>query len=596
MSPDTIRISKKPATGKLNHEKQPKAIRKHRVTFQPIPFSEITETDDKHPVWQVRFDLTTDASVSLGLEINGEVVFGRGPGGPEHLDLIPYGAHDYGVSRRHLILRPTHSRLFVLDLDSTNGTYWNGVNIREMDGPCTLQSGDTLTLGGLEMAITIIKRPTDTGQLRQKADLGDALAQIAKAINSQVNLDEVLRQALETAMELTSAGEMSIWLVDEESEELFLEAERGIQDEKIKLMRMAVDNSLVGQVIRTGVSLRDSREPSGDKIKVKTGYLVEAVLYVPLMLEDKAIGVLGATHGEMGKTFGERDERLLEAIADHAAIAVHNARLFEALRRTQSRLIQVARLSALGEMAAIVAHQINNPLTTILADAEILLQDLSTKHVNYASARAIHMAGQRAKSVVDRLLYMAHPAAEMQPVQVNDTIEATLELVSNQLTMGGHEVKVHYSPDLPRIDALTGQLEDVWLNLLINARDALRETREGLIVIRSGLSKDGEAVEVTVSDNGSGIAEENLKHVFSPDFTTKPRGVGTGLGLYICKQIVGQHKGQITITSQESKGTRVSVSLPIKAEAARSEEAKPSEADDRKPVEHESAGSPAGSD
>jgi signal transduction histidine kinase len=594
MSPDTLKLPRKSSTDRLNREKrQETATRKHAVTYQRIPFPDIAETDDKHPVWQVRFDLTTDASVSFGLEINGEVVFGRGPGGSGHFDLIPYGAHEHGVSRRHLILRPTHSKLFVIDLGSTNGTYRNGADVTKMDGPCMLQSGDTLTLGGLEFAATIIKRPTDTGQLRQKADLSDALVQIAKAINSQVKLEEVLRQALETAMRLTSAGEMSIWLVDEESEELFLEAERGIKDEKIKLMRMAVDNSLVGQVIRTGVSLRDSREPSGDQIKVKTGYLVEAVLYVPLMLEDKAVGVLGATHRDMGKTFGERDERLLEAIADHAAVAVHNARLFEALRQAQSRLIQVARLSALGEMAAIVAHQINNPLTTILADAEILLQDLSTKHVNYASARAIHMAGQRAKAVVDRLLYMAHPAAEMQPVQVNDTITATLELVSNQLTMGGHEVKLHLSPDLPEIDALTGQLEDVWLNLLINARDALRETKSGMIVIRSGLSKDAKAVEVTVSDNGSGIAEENLKHVFDPDFTTKPRGVGTGLGLYICRQIVGQHKGQITITSQEGKGTRVSVLLPIKAVLPHPEEAKPEKTEVKSQIEVDS---PVGTD
>jgi putative methionine-R-sulfoxide reductase with GAF domain len=290
MSPDTLRIPKR-STDRLSRDERQETAPKSRLTYQPMPFSDITETDDRHPVWRVRFDLTTDASVSLGLEINGEVVFGRGPGGPEHLDLIPYGAHENGVSRRHAILRPTHSKLFVIDLDSTNGTFHNGADIRDLDGPCMLHSGDTLTLGGLEFAVTIVKRPTDTGQLQQKADLSDALA-----------------------MQLTSAGEMSIWLVDEDSEELFLEAERGIQDEKIKLMRMAVDNSLVGQVIRTGVSLRDSREPSGNKIKVKTGYLVEAVLYVPLTLEDKAIGVIGATHREMGKAFDERDERLLEAI------------------------------------------------------------------------------------------------------------------------------------------------------------------------------------------------------------------------------------------------------------------------------------------
>jgi signal transduction histidine kinase len=506
------------------------------------------------------------------LDVNGEVVFGTEGGGPGFIDLNPYDAERLGVSRRHLMLRPTDTNLFCLDLGSTNGTRRNGRPIGAHT-PYSLASGDILALGRLELVVGILQRPTArTAVLREKADLGEALMQMAKAITSQLELDEVLSQALEMAVSLASADETAIWLVDEQSGELFLEAECGIEDEQVRHMRLPVTDTMAGAVIESGEPLRASREPDREQIKVKTGYLVEAVVYVPLTQGGVTFGVLMAAHRAAGSKFDARDEMLLAAIADLAAIAVQNARLFRDLERSvsdlheaQSQLVRAARLAALGELAAMVAHQINNPLTTVLADAEMLMQDLPLGRGSHDSAAAIFRAGQRAKTVVDRLLNMARADSHMQPLDVNDTIRAALELISGQLRATGSELEVDLASDLPNIDAFPGQLEDVWLNLLTNARDALRGTGSGAIGVTSALVGEGQAIEVTVWDNGSGIPPEHMEQLFSPFFTTKPRGAGTGLGLYICKQIISQHRGEIAVSSEPGNGTSISVRLPIVA-------------------------------
>jgi signal transduction histidine kinase len=337
-------------------------------------------------------------------------------------------------------------------------------------------------------------------------------------------------------------------------------------------MQLPMADSTAGEVLVTGELLRASRTDGAGPIEIADGHPVEAVLYVPLILGCVALGVLMVAHCKEGSTFSKRDEKLLAAIGDVAAIAVQNARLirdleqsFAEVREAQSRLVHTARLAALGELAAMIAHQINNPLTTILGDAEMLMQDLPEGQAGHESAAAVFRAGQRAKTVVDRLLHLARPATHTQPLDVNDTIQAALDLVSGRLQATGNRLEVDVAPELPVVDALPGQLEDVWLNLLMNAHHAQRDGEPGTIGVSSALIRDGMAIEVTVWDTGSGISAEDMERVFDPFFTTKPRNVGTGLGLYICKQIVSQHKGQISIDSEPGQGTRVSVRLPVAA-------------------------------
>ncbi len=328
------------------------------VKYHPVPYDPATRELENRPVWRIRLDLATDPQRRLGFDINGEVVFGRDLDEPNVVDLQAFDAGMMGVSRQHLLLRPTAAHLYAIDVGSTNGTLRNGRSIG-VKTPYSLADGDILTLGQLRLLLHIIERPQfSTGTLERKIDLADAMTEIAKSITSQLDLDQVLSQVVDAAMTLTSAGETSIWLVDETSGELFLEAQRGIEDEAIRRMRLPIDeDTLAGKVIQTGQPLRVWRQPGEDQIKVKTNYLVEALAYVPISLGGVTFGVLAATHRQAGKRFDRRDERLLTAIADFAAIAIQNARVYQATDAALAR--RYKELSALNEVARAVSASLD---------------------------------------------------------------------------------------------------------------------------------------------------------------------------------------------------------------------------------------------
>lgn len=333
------------------------------IHYHPLPHP-LTEGEvQKDPVWRMRFDVaderySTAAQCCFGLDINGEVTLGRGNDSPALFDLNPYGASDLGVSRHHLMLRPTPNKLFAVELGSTNGTTLNG-NPMGYSTPYSLMNGDVLMLGHLRLTAHIIDRPrSQTTWLARELSLADALSEIGQAITSQLELEEVFNQVTETARSLTSAGETGIWLIDEKSGELVLEAERGMADAQIRWMRIPIDaDSPAGKVIQSGETLRVNRLPDEAQIKVKTNYLVEALLYVPIKLGGVTFGVVSAVHREPGKQFNERDERLLRAIAQFAAIAIQNARLYEVTDEALAR--RVTELSALNEVSRAVSASLD---------------------------------------------------------------------------------------------------------------------------------------------------------------------------------------------------------------------------------------------
>lgn len=343
------------------------------LQFLPVP-GDIAYGDVDHvPVWRVRFEVAAAKGVQFGLDINGEVIFGRSDRAPNLVDLAEYNAAELGVSRQHLKLLPTFSNLFAMDLGSTNGTNRNGRSIGRHI-PSRLVSGDMLTLGKLMLIVRIEERPSfQTALLEHKSNLADAMSQIAKAITSQLDLDEVLNRVVETAMLLTSAGETGIWLVDEDTGELFLEAERGIEDEKVRRMRLPIgEDNLMAQVIKSGETRSAHRQPGEDRIKIKTHYLVEALVYVPIKLEGVTLGVVAAVHRDPGRRFKDRDELLLEAIADFAAIAIQNARLYQSTDMALRQRVQ--ELSSLNRVARAVTASLD------LDRAYYVLVDQINKH------------------------------------------------------------------------------------------------------------------------------------------------------------------------------------------------------------------------
>lgn len=327
-----------------------------------IPFS----PNEERPVWRVYFEVLSDDRLHFGLDINSEIHFGRSLDGANVFDLSPFGAETMGVSRRHMAFRPSTSNLYVFDLGSTNGTLRNGRSIG-INTPYSLADGDILTLGNLNIRAHIVGRPfLQTSPLDQGLDLVDALSQIAKSITGQLRLDEVLNQVAATAMSLTAAGETSIWLVDEATGDLFLEAQRGIDDSQLRRNRIAItEDAPAARVIKTGKPMRQSNQPGDDHLQLMTGYFVEALAHVPISLGGVTFGVLAAAHREPGKQFDKRDEKLLSAIAEFAAIAIQNARLFESTDEALAR--RVKELSVLNEVSRAVTasldlHQVYNVL------------------------------------------------------------------------------------------------------------------------------------------------------------------------------------------------------------------------------------------
>jgi signal transduction histidine kinase len=300
-----------------------------------------------------------------------------------------------------------------------------------------------------------------------------------------------------------------------------------------------------------------------------------AILGLPLVQRGRTTGLVLFGDTRYARVFSDREIDLGRTIVGQAAIAVENARLvhdlessLQELKDTQERLIQTARLSAMGELAAAVAHQINNPLTTILVDTELMLLDEPKDSRNYPSLQAISRAGKRAASVVRRLLATARPAEENAPIEsidVVDTIEGILSLVRPHIEQDHIRVLSNMpKTPVPTVAAVQGQLDDVWLNLLLNAHDALIGQEGAEIGIELHYQPGDPFIQVDVYDNGPGIPESIQTEIFKPFFTTKPVGEGTGLGLHICSQVLERIQGSIAVESTLGQGTRFLVRLPVK--------------------------------
>ncbi len=234
-------------------------------------------------------------------------------------------------------------------------------------------------------------------------------------------------------------------------------------------------------------------------------------------------------------------------------------------RRLESSLLQAGKLAAIGQLAAGVAHEINNPLTAINANAEILKLTIPPDDENYESVDLIQQAGERATRVVRGLLDFARQEQyDFKADDINKSIRQTLALVQYQLLTADTQVVQNLANDLPPIVASWEHLKSVWLNLVINARDALQVVaQDRQIEITTRLSPDPNYVQVLFRDNGKGMAAAELAHIFEPFYTTKDPGKGTGLGLATSHRIIEQHGGEINVVSAPGEGATFIVRLPI---------------------------------
>jgi PAS domain S-box-containing protein len=238
------------------------------------------------------------------------------------------------------------------------------------------------------------------------------------------------------------------------------------------------------------------------------------------------------------------------------------------LKRLEEQLIQAEKLAAMGQMLAGVAHELNNPLTAILGVTELLRERSGADDSTRRQLELTHRQARRAARIVQNLLEFSRPASpQKKPVDLTNLLERTLQLHEHSLRRSNVDVDFHLPADLPGVIGDANQLIQVFLNLITNAEQAIREIRDsGRIQIRAG--RNDKQVTITVQDDGVGIRPEALPKIFDPFYTTKRPGGGTGLGLSICMSIIREHGGNIEAETLPAGGSAFTIYLPAATEQA----------------------------
>jgi two-component system NtrC family sensor kinase len=237
----------------------------------------------------------------------------------------------------------------------------------------------------------------------------------------------------------------------------------------------------------------------------------------------------------------------------------------EELVAMQARVAQSERLASLGMLAAGVAHEINNPLGGILALTGLTVEDMKQDDPNRETLEEVIRQTERCRDIVRGLLEFSRQSkANTEPINLNRVLEDTLSLLAKQALFFNIDVVRNLEPDLPAVMADKSQFQQVFMNILVNAVQAMDE--RGTITIASRHDRAGRSVEVAISDTGHGIPTEQINRIFDPFFTTKESGRGTGLGLSIAYGIVSTHHGAISARSEEGKGSTFTIRMPVAAE------------------------------
>jgi signal transduction histidine kinase len=406
---------------------------------------------------------------------------------------------------------------------------------------------------------------------------------VGRSVTSLQNLEQVLNRIVEAAVYLTGAEEGSIMLVDQASGELYLRAARGMGEKNARTSRLKIQDSIAGQVVRTGRPVMIGGMNQDDSFKVTTGYFVKALLNVPLKVTDRVIGVLAVNNKTNVRAFSERHLNLLLALADYASITIENASLYarlssnvdqaeqssreleravkistSQLQQINQQLLKTEKVAALGYMAAGVAKEINAPINTILENLHNFKSrnESEADHLEFLST--LEQEALHCQKIIQSLLdFSGQSNYKPSPTNLNDVIEMAWSKYSNENRVN-HTIKFvrGFDPHLPHVSVDSQQMEQAIFYLIRNAYEAMPQGGALRIISRAV----GPEVQVIVSDTGRGISPEDMRHIFDPFYETDDHAYG--LGLSITCAVIGRHNGKIEVESEPGQGTTFTIHLP----------------------------------
>jgi C4-dicarboxylate-specific signal transduction histidine kinase len=382
---------------------------------------------------------------------------------------------------------------------------------------------------------------------------------VAETVSRTLDVEEILKTALEALTHVTGHEIASVHLLATDGMTLELRADRGLSPAMREVnRRLTVGKGIIGGVAASGdTAVVPDVMGSPDLLRSAQAAVrrdrIRGFVCVPIHARGRTLGTL-ALGRQTANPFNEGEVALLEATAQQIAIALDNARL-------SSELVHAEKLSAVGELASGVAHEINNPLTTILGLAQLMLSRHDVPAPVRERIALIADEASRAATIVQNLLMFArHYPPERRPCSLADAVRRVVALKSYQL----EQDKIHVTLELDEsatVSADENQIQQVLLNLVQNAHQAMaRQSGERTLTVR--LRTRDRHVAIEVLDTGPGLAPQLLSRIFDPFFTTKGPGEGSGLGLSVSYGIVGQHGGRLYAENRPEGGAMFVVELP----------------------------------
>ena len=420
---------------------------------------------------------------------------------------------------------------------------------------------------GVLMDVTEMKRVED--EIRRRNRELYVLNNIAVTFNQSFDLDEILQLTMLQIVELLSTDTASVYLFDEPTNELVKKAAYGYRSafvsgsQAFPLPAGFVESMRAHHAEIIDHETRSDLPEAIQKIIAAEG--LKAWMWVVLWRKEKMLGILAAS-SRNPRQFSRSEEGIMIAVGRQLATTIEKIQLYhetrkayEDLRRTQEQLLQSEKMSAVGQLISGVAHELNNPLTAILGYAQLLESEKLEPRVEEFILK-LHRQAQRTQRVVQNLLSFArqHKPKRVH-VDLRSVIEDTIALRDYDLKVNNITVQREFEPLLASVVADPHQLEQVYLNIINNAADAMLDGAGGGVLRIHVFSENGQVVS-QFHDSGPGILD--TKHVFDPFYTTKGVGKGTGLGLSICYGIVKEHGGEITARNHPQGGALLEVRLP----------------------------------
>ncbi|MEM5807340.1 MAG: ATP-binding protein [Candidatus Aenigmatarchaeota archaeon] len=405
---------------------------------------------------------------------------------------------------------------------------------------------------------------------KDKYDYRETLADFSKAMVSILDLNSLSKRIIDTITQTMGVEKASIFLFIEEKGGFEILYSKNVKIDSGGLLLSKNDplphylqnmgEIIIREELAKGVNISELEEV------VNQMATLEAQVSIPLIFKEQLIGIINLGYKFNKEIYSYEDIELLTTLANQAAIAIENAKLYEDLKKSKSYIRRADRLASLGTLTAGLAHEIRNPLVAIKTFTQLLPERLEDEEFRDRFLRIASGEVDRIAMLINELLDFARPSdPKFEPEDVNNILDGMILLISTEAKKKNIKITKNFDPNLPPINIDREQMKQVFLNILINAIEATPDNGEVTVKSRSFTKPNGERyIQIEFKDTGHGIPKEYLEEIFNPFFTTKT--TGSGLGLSISNQIVQEHKGYIHVESQINKGSSFFVNLPLNQE------------------------------